>query len=74
MNKQQPQQQFNVDINNTTEFVCPECEHTLFKENYMIRKLSALLSPTGTESFIPINVLACAKCGTVPEQFMPKLQ
>jgi predicted RNA-binding Zn-ribbon protein involved in translation (DUF1610 family) len=69
---QQPQ--FNVDLANTTEFTCSECGNDTFTAQFIVRKLSALLSPNGTESFIPINILACTKCGNVPEQFMPNLQ
>ena len=37
-----------------------------------MRKLSALLSPTGQESMIPIQIFACAKCGYVNKGFQPK--
>lgn len=67
-------QQYNVDINNTTEFVCEECGNATFREALLMRKVSALLSPTGQESFVPIPVFACLACNHVPSQFMPKLQ
>jgi hypothetical protein len=37
-----------------------------------MRKLSALLSPTGQETMIPIPVFACAKCGHINKGFLPK--
>ena len=37
-----------------------------------MRKLSALLSPTGQEAMIPIQVFACAKCGHINKGFLPK--
>tara|TARA_B110000902_G_scaffold150931_1_gene173503 strand:+ start:171 stop:290 length:120 start_codon:yes stop_codon:yes gene_type:complete len=37
-----------------------------------MRKLSALLSPTGQQSMIPIQVFACAKCGHINKVFLPK--
>ena len=37
-----------------------------------MRKLSALLSPTGQETMIPIQVFACAKCGHINKGFLPK--
>jgi len=67
------QPQFNIDLSNTTEFVCSECSNDKFTAQFIVRKLSAFLSLNGTESFIPINVLACTKCGYIPEQFMPNL-
>jgi len=35
-------------------------------------KLSALLSPTGQEAMIPIQVFCCAKCGYINKGFLPK--
>jgi hypothetical protein len=37
-----------------------------------MRKLSALLSPAGQESMIPIQVFVCAKCGHINKGFLPK--
>jgi hypothetical protein len=37
-----------------------------------MRKLSALLSPTGKPTMIPIQVFACAKCGHINKSFLPK--
>tara|TARA_R110002153_G_scaffold42339_1_gene120448 strand:+ start:42 stop:260 length:219 start_codon:yes stop_codon:yes gene_type:complete len=68
-----PQQpQMNIDINQTTAEVCEKCENETFIQVYQMRKLSALLSPTGQESMIPIQVFACAKCGNINKGFLPK--
>ena len=37
-----------------------------------MRKMSALLSPHGQETMIPMQVFACAKCGHINEDFLPK--
>ena len=37
-----------------------------------MRKLSALLSPTGQEARIPIPMFACEKCGHINKCFLPK--
>ena len=67
-----PQQQMQVDISQTTEEVCESCENDTFVQVFKMRKLSALLSPTGQESMIPIQIFACAKCGHVNKGFQPK--
>ena len=67
-----PQQQFNVDISQTTEVVCEQCGNTTFNHVFQLRKLSALLSPAGQETMIPMQVFACAKCGHVNKGFEPK--
>ena len=74
MNKEQEQQQpqMNIDFNQTTGLDCEKCENDTFQQVYQMRKLSALLSPTGQESMIPIQVFACAKCGYINKGFQPK--
>ena len=69
-NPQQPQ--MNIDMSQTTAEVCEKCENDTFQQVYRMRKLSALLSPTGQETMIPIQVFACAKCGHINKGFLPK--
>ena len=66
------QQQLNIDISQTTAEVCEKCENDTFTQVYKMRKLSALLSPAGKESMIPIQVFACTKCGNINSGFLPK--
>ena len=66
------QQQFNIDITQTTPIICDECSCEYFTQVTLMRKLSALLSPTGQPTLIPIPVYACHKCGHVNEDFQPK--
>ena len=39
-----------------------ECGGTTFKELLRVKKISALISPTGREALIPYEVLVCNKC------------
>ena len=70
MNEQQPQ--MNIDFSKTTEEVCGECGNDTFTQVYKIRKLSALLSPTGKPTMIPFPVFTCVKCGHINPDFLPK--
>ena len=70
MNNEQ-QMQMNIDFSQTTAEVCEKCENDTFQQVYRMRKLSALLSPTGKETMIPIQVFACAKCGHINKGFLP---
>ena len=70
MNNQQPQ--MNIDFSQTTAETCEECGNDTFVQVFKMRKLLALLSPTGQESMIPIQIFACAKCGYVNKGFQPK--
>ena len=66
------QQQLNIDINQTTAEVCEKCENDTFVQVYRMRKLSALLSPTGKPTMIPIQAFACTKCNHINPEFLPK--
>tara|TARA_R110001583_G_scaffold118946_1_gene270375 strand:+ start:250 stop:477 length:228 start_codon:yes stop_codon:yes gene_type:complete len=66
------EQQINIDFNKTTAEICEKCENDTFQQVYRMRKLSALLSPSGQETMIPIQVFACAKCGYINKGFQPK--
>jgi len=72
MNNPSQQPQMNVDFNQTTSLTCDECEHETFTQVFYIRKLSALLSPSGEETLIPVPTFACAKCGHVNEGLKAK--
>ena len=69
-NSEQPQ--INIDLSQTTAEVCEKCENETFQQVFKMRRLSALLSPAGQESMIPIQVFACAKCGHINKGFLPK--
>ena len=69
-NPQQPQ--MNIDFSQTTAEVYEKCENNTFVQVYQMRKLSALLSPTGQPTMIPMQVFTCAKCGYINSAFLPK--
>ena len=70
MNREQPG--LNVDFSQTTAGTCESCGNDTFIQVYKMRKLSALLSPTGKPTMIPIQVFACHKCGYINEEFQIK--
>lgn len=65
------QQKVNIDLSQATTMTCVECGSEQFKMEYLIKKVSALLSPTGDEMVIPMQVFSCSKCGIIPEDFLP---
>ena len=62
----------NIDFSQTTAEICGKCGNDTFVQVFKIRKLSALLSPAGKETMIPMQVFACAKCGNINSAFLPK--
>jgi len=65
----QGQRQMNVDMSQTSEMKCEKCENNTFKQTIMLRKMSAIVSPNGQETIIPMAVFACETCGHVNDEF-----
>ena len=63
------QMQEQIDFSKTTECKCEDCGNPTFKQSLLIRKMSALVSPNGQETIIPMQVFACEKCGHVNKEF-----
>ena len=61
-------QQQQVDINDTETMVCDDCGNAVFIPAFFLRRLSALMSPTGQEALIPMQVYSCGNCGKVPDK------
>lgn len=61
-------QKQNVNINpDDLETVVCECGCAEWIEMYVIKKVSALISPNGQEGVIPIPKLVCMECGNTLE-------
>ena len=70
MQQQQQQQQINIDIKNAEDVKCEECENVYFTPVVVIKKLSALVSPTGQEVMAPMQLFQCSSCSHVNKQFL----
>tara|TARA_R100000426_G_scaffold51368_1_gene37495 strand:- start:1640 stop:1852 length:213 start_codon:yes stop_codon:yes gene_type:complete len=66
-------QNINIDLNNVTNMKCDECENETFVPVFVIKQLSALVSPTGKETLVPVQLFKCSKCGHVNEKFLEGL-
>ena len=64
------QSQQTVDISQTNPVKCEKCQNQTFKQTMLLRKLSALVSPSGQETLIPVAAFACEKCGNVNSEFL----
>tara|TARA_A100001391_G_scaffold3686_2_gene2930 strand:+ start:698 stop:904 length:207 start_codon:yes stop_codon:yes gene_type:complete len=62
---QEINKQITIDASTLPDVKCPKCESLYFKNLVRIKKVSALVSPTGSETLMPIPVIACAECGHV---------
>ena len=64
-----PQQE--IDINDTETITCEECNNATFIPAFFLRRISPIVSPTGQEAMVPIQVYSCGNCGKVPDKLMP---
>ena len=62
-------QTLNRHIKDAEIVKCDNCESEEFNQMYQVRKLSAFLSPTGQETYIPIQLFKCAKCNHINKNF-----
>ena len=69
---QEPPQQ--IDIGDTETIVCEKCGNASFIQSFFLKRISPLVSPTGKEAIVPIQVFACGNCGTIPKNMMTQIQ
>ena len=58
-----PKQQVQVDLKDADTMKCQACGNSIFIQGYVIKKISAIVSPTGKEVIAPIQVFNCGNCG-----------
>ena len=46
-------------------------EGEVFVPAFLLRKVSALMSPTGKETVLPLQLFACANCNHINEDMLP---
>lgn len=69
MSRQQPP--VNLDLTNAQDVTCDNCGNYTFNEVVLMKRVSALVSPTGKEAIVPIPTFACNACGFINKQFLP---
>ena len=67
MKKPKQQTQVKVDLKQADTIKCKDCNNYLWIQSFILKKLSALVSPTGQEALIPVQVYSCGNCGKVAE-------
>jgi|ETNvirnome_6_100_1030635.scaffolds.fasta_scaffold68825_2 predicted nucleic acid-binding Zn ribbon protein len=65
----QNQQTIKVNLDDTSNIKCEECENTYFVPVFVVKRISSLISPNGKEGLMPIQTFQCKECGHVNEEF-----
>ena len=60
-----PKTQVNVDLSDAETMSCGKCDNKIFIQGYVIKKISAIISPTGQEVIAPVQVFNCGNCGAL---------
>ena len=65
-----PKAKQRVDLSQAETILCESCNNSLFIESYVLKRVSAIVSPTGQEAIVPIQVYSCDGCSKVPKLFL----
>ena len=63
-------QQVQVDLKQADTIKCSDCNNYLFITAFVLKKISALMSPNGQEGIVPLQVYSCGNCGKVPSKLL----
>ena len=60
----------NVDLTLANNMECDECKNTEFVATFIIKNVHALMSPTGKDTLVPVQIFKCGKCNHINELFL----
>ena len=66
----QREEGLQIDLSKTDTIVCEECGNASFIQAFFLKRVSALVSPTGKEAIVPMQVFSCGNCGTIPKNMI----
>ena len=52
-----------VDLKKAETMKCKKCDNAIIIPAFILKRLSPLMSPTGEEAVIPVQVHSCGNCG-----------
>ena len=62
--------QVQINLNDTESVLCTSCDGAFFDHVFIMKRLSALISPTGKKTMVPIQLFKCHSCGHVNSEFL----
>jgi uncharacterized Zn finger protein len=74
MNNQRPQLNVNINPDLVQDVKCEKCGGESFTACYVIKRVPALVSPTGEEIMMPVETFSCSSCGHINKEFVPDLK
>ena len=71
MEREQKGLNVNIKPEDLEDVCCEKCGGQIFTPAFLFKKVSAVLSPNGKASMIPLNVFKCDACGHINQDFIP---
>lgn len=60
-----------IDLSQAPWVECSEKSKS-FETKIMFKRISPIVSPSGKEEHVPLEIVVCSKCGKVPKFFFDK--
>jgi len=62
----------NIRPEDMTDVVCDKCSCQTFVPVFLFKEISAVVSPSGKKTLVPMQVWKCDECGHINDAFLPK--
>ena len=72
MNRDSNGLNININPDDMTDVLCDKCGCQTFVPAFLFKHLSAVMSPNGKDTMVPLQVFKCDECGHINEKFLPK--
>ena len=66
----QEPQPVKLDLSQADTMKCEDRGNYVWIKATIIKRISALMSPTGQEALAPIDIYSCGNCGKVPSSML----
>mgnify|MGYP001384466569 FL=1 len=66
-NQVNQESQVKVSLSDAETIKCKDCNNYLWIQSFILKKISALVSPSGKDALVPVQVYSCGACGKVAE-------
>ena len=64
--------QVNINPGDLQTLNCSDCSNDKFDQVFIIKKIPAVISPTGKQILLPVPVFECTKCNQVCKELFPE--
>jgi len=62
-------QQVQINVENSPNVECENCENIFFDKVTVIKKISKLLVGTPEDQYVPMETYKCTECGNINKDF-----